>query len=161
MNSDHGYNWIEIKSYPFTSDDYIQVVITNVVYPNYGTDGDLFSINYDKNTNMFVTTMVAMDQLGMTEDQLLNKVGEIYEPENSDIAIQDVELTGFLYVEGPSTPLIKLLLEITVINPDGDTWKSFYSYLPEYDELIKLTNTECLFDPYDMDQMDPPLNYQK
>lgn len=161
INSDHGHSWIEIKSYPFTSDDYIQVVVTNVVYPNYGNDGDLFTINYDKNTNMFVPTNVALDQLGMTEDQLLNMVGELFQPDSPDIAIQDVKLAGFLYTEGPSTTLIELLLEITVINPDDDTWKSFYSYLPEYDELIKLTNTECLFDPHDMDQMDPPLNYQK
>jgi hypothetical protein len=161
INSDHGYNWIEIKSYPFTSDDYIQVVVTHIVYPTYGTDGNLFSINYDKNTNSFITTSVAMDQLGMTQDQLLHNVGDLFKPDSSRESIQDVKLAGFLYVKGKSEEIIELLLEITVDNLDANTWKSFYSYIPEYNELTKMMNTECLFDPYDMDQMDPPLTYQK
>ena len=39
--------WYEVKSYPVCGRRYKQVVTTAIEYPNYGTDGDVFSFCYD------------------------------------------------------------------------------------------------------------------
>ena len=45
------HDWIEIKSYPFTYGDYLQIVTTSVVYPIYGTHGEMTSYNFSRKEN--------------------------------------------------------------------------------------------------------------
>lgn len=160
MNIETDREWIEIKSYPFTSDNYLQVVVTHIVYPTYGTAGDMFSINYNKKEKRAITISDVMEMLEMNEDDLLFEVGELFEPEFPGQSLDTVDTTGFLLREGPNGQYVLLLLEITLANSEGDPWKGFYAYAPESDELYELDNY-CLFDPYDMDQWEPPLTYQK
>ena len=152
--------WIEIKSYPFTSSEYLQVVVTSNIFPTYGTDGDLFSVNYDKKTGKWISVDDILKELDMDSEQLLIEVGEAYEPEFPEMQMDKVEVTGFLMHEGTDGHTVELFLEITEKNVDSDTWKGFYSFTPESRTLFRMDNV-CLFDPNAMDQMTPPLSYQK
>jgi hypothetical protein len=56
--------------------------------------------------------------------------------------------------------VVQLLLEIVLENTDADSWKYFFGYTPELNELVQL-DSSCLFDPSNMDEMNPPLSYQQ
>jgi hypothetical protein len=161
---DDFYDWIEIKSYPFTSENYVQIVTTSIIYPTYGTDGDITSYNFDKNKNKWITLDDAMKEWGLTKETITENVKKLYVPEDPSTYIKEVTPTGFL-MRYATDPYIIFLLEVTTDNPESIEWKSFYAYEPnvltrQLDEFYKLNNN-CLFDPYDMDIMEPPLSYQK
>jgi hypothetical protein len=149
-------DWIEIRSYPFTTEQYLQVVVTSARFPSYGTDGELFSVNYDKAAGKWLTIDDALTMENLTLDDVLFEVGQLFEPEVETQIIDEVETAGFHIQEDGS---IEFLLEITVGNSDGDPWKTFYSYTPQPGGLSRLDRF-CLFDPSEMDQLDPPLSYQ-
>ena len=151
--------FIEIRSYPFTSKDYLQVVTTYCAYPVYGTDGDLSSVNYDVANNSWMTVGDAMKRVGLDNGKLLYKVSRLFEPEFDGQAIDEVKAAGFLLQDGAEEKFIRLLLEITTVSADGDRQKSFYSYIPAFKELYRM-NANCLFDPFEPDQAEPPLAYQ-
>lgn len=157
-------DWIEIKSYPFTTERYLQVVVTHIIYPNYGTDGEMFSINYDMDENAWITTEDALAAEGLEYDDVYANVEELFEPEFKGMYISDLKIAGFLIHElaapflGREDSYVEFLLEVTVENPEADPWISFYSYSPLHESLISL-NPMCLFDPFDMDETDEPLSY--
>ncbi|MDR1541201.1 MAG: copper amine oxidase N-terminal domain-containing protein [Clostridiales bacterium] len=158
-NSEDPY-WMEIKSYPFTSADYLQVVVTSIEYPSYGTDGDLFSINYDKEEGRWLTVDDALKMESITSDALMHNVGRLFKPEAPTQSIGEVKIAGFLLRGAQSGYYVEFLLEITVDNSAAEPWKSYFSYTPQLDKLYRM-NSDCLFDPSEPDQMDPPLSYQK
>lgn len=157
--NDRGESWIEIKSYPFTSDDWLQIVTTWNIYPTYGTDGDMESYNFNKKQNRYVTVDDAMNDFGLTKDVIAQKAKELYVPDYPSKYIKEIEPKGFLICQGAEGPYTMFLLEVLTDNPDAGEWKNFFAYIPQLNEFYQL-NGNCLFDPYDMDQMDPPLSYQ-
>jgi hypothetical protein len=114
---------IEIRSYPFTTDKYLQVVVTYIAYPIYGTDGDMFSINYDRTTGKAMSVL----DLGLSEDELLYEVGQAFVPESEGALIDEVRLVGFLMHETENGDIPELLLQIAVDTPGADIWEGFYS----------------------------------
>ncbi|HWR56600.1 MAG TPA: hypothetical protein VN462_08825 [Negativicutes bacterium] len=151
---------IEIKSYPFTSEDYLQIVMTSASYPSYGTDGSIWSYNFNKKDNEFMALADVLAELGLNERTLAQRVKNMYVPEDSALTVGEVKATGFLISRGSSGPVTQLLLEVVLENSGAEPWKYFFSYTPALNELSRL-NSKCLFDPYDMDQMEPPLSYQR
>lgn len=151
---------IEIKSYPFTSEDYLQIVTTCVTFPNYGTDGDLYSYNFDKKQNKFLNLQDAMGEFGLDGATLLEKVKSLYEPESETESVSAAEAAGFLLQPGEDGPLTLLLLRVTIDNTEAAEWTYFFVYAPEYDSLSKM-DSEVLFEPGDLDVMDPPLSYAR
>jgi hypothetical protein len=85
------------------------------------------------------------------------EVGQLFEPEVETQSIDEVEIAGFHIMEDGA---IEFLLEITVGNSDAEPWKSYYGYTPDAALLYQM-NATCLFDPFSMDQIDPPLSYQQ
>lgn len=153
-SADAGVGTIEIRLYPFTTDDMLQVVVTHIQYPIYGTDGELFTVNFDKANNHAVYAEDIMAERGLTEDGIAERAAELYIPESDGMSISNVAVKGFLK-KGED---VAFLLEADVENTEADTWKHFFTISPDYDELIQL-NGECLFDPALLDVMDPPLVY--
>lgn len=151
--------WMEIKTYPFTSDRYLQTVMTSIVYPNYGTDGTMWSYNFDKVENRRVSLEEVMAKLKLTKSIITENVINLYSPESKSISISKVEPVGFLISDGFEGQVTQILLEVTVDNTEADSWICFYSYTPELEELKSLDG-RYLFDPWSMDQMQPPLYYQ-
>lgn len=161
-DQNNGESRMEIRSYPFTDERYLQVVTTAAVYPSYGTDGELYSYNFDKQVNRFLSINDALEEMGITEDtaaQSIREKADALLAQQSGMTAGDVTLNGFLYVSSPDGRLTQFLASVDVVT-DGDAWKTFFAYTPDLDELIQL-NSQCLFDPSEMDQMDPPLSYQQ
>lgn len=158
-----GESWMEIRSYPFTDERYLQVVTTSAIYPSYGTDGELSSYNFDRQQNRFLSIYEALEQLGKSEDEMVQTIAEKLDAslahQGSVATAGEVVLSGFLYTSSPAGQLTQLLATVEVMT-DGDAWKTFYAYTPQLDELLQM-NSQCLFDPSEMDQMEPPLAYQQ
>jgi len=125
---------IIIKSYPFTSDDYLQIITTDVVYPIYGTDGNITSYNFSKKENKYITLSYIMEKLELTDEIITENVKELYAPEALTIYIDEVTPKGFLIM--PDHTL--LLLEVLIENTEAAAWKYFYTYSPELYEFNKL-----------------------
>jgi hypothetical protein len=160
MSKQQDRDWIEIKSYPFSTAEHLQIVTTAATYPSYGSDGDIASYNFNKKENRFMALADVMKELGLDQHKLVKKVKELYVPKNPSQSVEKVTATGFLVRSAPSGPLTQLLLEVVIHNSASEPWKHFFSYTPALNELFKL-NADCLFDPNDMDRMDPPLVYQR
>lgn len=160
MENNHDERTIEIKSYPFTSEDYLQIVMTSAVYPVYGTDGELSSYNFNKKENRYMDLADVMTKLGLDENTLTHRVRNLYVPTEPSQSVGAVAAAGFLIRQGPSGPINQLLLEVVIEQAGAEPWKHFFAYTPALNELIQL-NPHCLFDPDDMDRMDPVLSYQR
>ena len=156
-------SWIEIRSYPFTGDDYLQIVTTCSIYPSYGTDGDLYSYNFDRKANRFLSVDDALEKLKLDRESVAEDVRKMvagyYAETGGGLTAGEVSVAGFLFVRGPSGYITQLLVRFDLTTEDGDVWKTFAGYTPELNEFIPLNST-CLFDPGEMDQMEPPLSYQ-
>jgi hypothetical protein len=149
---------IEIKTYPFSSENYLQFVVTVKRYPNYGTDGDIFSGNFDIYYNRDIITEDMLLKLDLTQENLTEKIKGLFSSTGSEDSIESVEFAGFLLEQGPEKNLTKMFLEIQLSNPETEGFKVFYQYVPETGELSKL-DADTPFDPAGLDQMDPPLHY--
>jgi hypothetical protein len=150
-------NWMETRAYPFTGDDYLQIVMTQVEYPIYGTDGEIWSYNFDRRENARVLLADVMNALELTEDALTQRIKELYTPEFPSQSVGAVSARGFRILPDGQT---QLLLRVTVENSEAEPWDSFYGFIPQTGELLPL-NKECLFAPEEMDRMDPPLSYDR
>ena len=163
------YNSIDIRSYPFTSSDYLQVVTTTCnINLDIETEEDLYSYNFDLKNNKFLSINDALKSSQLDKNTLIqtleNKIPEyiknlyLY----PDITIDNLSVAGFLYKQGASGYVTEFLLqaEVSTSSDEADKRNYIFSYIPKLDEL-SILNSTCLFDPYDMDQIDPPLSYQK
>ncbi|HWP52075.1 MAG TPA: hypothetical protein VN626_10310 [Clostridia bacterium] len=155
-----GDAWIEIKSYPFITPDYIQVVVSSCTYPIYGTDGDLFSINFDVKNNKWLSINDVLADLDLTTQTLTEQVRQHFVPESSSQSVGNVQATGFLIRPASSEKTVELLLEVTIENSEAEPWKFFYSYAPASGMLAQLDST-CLFDASETAPMNPPLVCQR
>lgn len=68
--------WCEVAAFPVTTERYLNLALLENVYPNYGTDGDLYAWVYDRQERRSVTVEEALDLAGTTEDALREAVAE-------------------------------------------------------------------------------------
>jgi hypothetical protein len=158
MASRDDVSWIEIKTYPFTSEKYLQAVVTWNTYPSYGTWGDILSINFDRETGEWITNDMALTMDGLTMDGLVRAVRESYQPDIASLQIQDVELGGFVILDGN----VQYLLVVSEGTDEASVpSKTFYQYVHKYSSLSQM-DPGYLYDPsipgY-LDEMNPPLAY--
>lgn len=66
--------WQEIRSYPFESEKYLQVVMTAITYPNYATYGEAYSYNYDIINDKTISLDDAYNMLGTTEEDICSNI---------------------------------------------------------------------------------------
>jgi hypothetical protein len=156
-------SWADIRSYPFTSAEYLQIVTTGIVYPTYGTEGNVQSWVFDRQANVWVQPEQVYAEAGLVGDALTEAVTAAFVPDSDAESVSGVEPSGFRYVQGPDGWIPEFLLKITVANAQAEPWDGLFAYQPADaagPALIKL-NAECLFDPADMDTMDRPLMYAR
>ena len=149
-------DFIEIRTYPFSSDTYIQFVITCNTYPSYGTVGQLSSYNFDKASNHFIGLDEILENSNLNRETITKDVQKLFKPETPNLSISKVEIAGFLIENGT----VNFLLDVTIDNTQAEPWSYFYSYIPETKTLTRL-DARQLFAPSKMVQMEPPLSYQK
>jgi hypothetical protein len=158
-----GDSWAEVRSYPFTSADYLQIVTTSVTYPSYGTEGDVYSWVFDRHTNAWIQPDSVYAEAGLTGDSLKKAVSAAFVPNSPTESVATVEPSAFRYVPGANGWHPEFLIKVTVANQGAEPWDGLYSYTPADaggKPLTKL-NATCLFDPAEMDTMDPPLMYAR
>ena len=92
--------WYEVKSYPVCGRRYKQVVTTAIEYPNYGTDGDVFSFCYDSKKGRQLTLDDALGQAGVSRETAMQRVGTLMTPYlfEGDLVIE-VSFPGFVFIE--------------------------------------------------------------
>ena len=156
-DSDDKDSWIQIRTYPITNNQMIQLIISNMLCPNYGTDGDIVSYNFDKTKNEWVGLDTVFEQLGISRNTIETGAKNAFVPEYEGEYVDNVEVQGFRYINGDS---VDFFLKIFVINPDADPWNGLYrySYTPKSQTLNKL-NMEQPFNVSELDVMNPPLYY--
>lgn len=88
-------NWLEIKSYLYSNEKYLQAVSTIIQYPNYGTYGDVYSYNYDITNQKAMTLEDGLALSGISEADLLMAVEEAYQPDGEGEEYNKAELGGF------------------------------------------------------------------
>ncbi|MDR1537894.1 MAG: hypothetical protein LBU32_07845 [Clostridiales bacterium] len=155
-----GSEIIEIRAYPFTSSEFLQFVVTSSSYPSYGTDGDMFSVNYYIYYNRAMSIEDVLSQLRISKEELSEKAKLLYAPETPGETVKAVDCVAFLLNQGPDRNLTRLLLQVQTESPEAGSWKRFYQFTPETIELKKL-NPKQLFNPSEMDQKNPPLSYAR
>lgn len=150
---------IEIKTYPFTDKRMIQLIITQILYPNYGTEGDIMSYNFDKDNNERITLDAMFERLNISQDAIEKGAKNSFVSERGKEYVDKVEVQGFRYIDDNSADFF---LKIFVINPDADPWDGLYkySYTPKEQKLSKL-DIEQPFKISELDVMDPPLHYSR
>ncbi|MDR1293775.1 MAG: hypothetical protein LBK59_02260 [Bifidobacteriaceae bacterium] len=156
-------SWADVRAYPFTSEDYLQIVTTAIAYPTYGTEGELFSWVFDRHTNTWIRPEGVFAEAGLTPDALTEAVSAAFVPDSPAESVERVEPSGFRYVQGVDGWIPEFLIKVTVANTEAEPWDGLFSYQgadATGQPLTKL-NAECLFDPAEMDTMDPPLMYAR
>lgn len=144
--------WFEIKTYPVSSDKYVQAAMTAIVYPNYGTDGDLFSFCYSREKGRLITPEEALASVGLTVDEVEATVTQLAEQSFSD-GEQVTGLTCDNLIFDGEEPII--LAQICVSNRYGENWDRFCTYRPASGELTEFMG---LLIPAELcDKTDPPL----
>ncbi|MDR1427316.1 MAG: hypothetical protein LBJ08_06120 [Bifidobacteriaceae bacterium] len=152
---------IDIRSYPFTSEDYLQIVTTSVAYPNNGSVGALYSWVFDRRANAWVPPESAYGEAGLSGDALREAVAAAFVPVADGDSVVDVEPSGFVFVQGGDGWVPRFLVTVRGVDGAGTAWDAFFSYQPTNPSGRTLTrlNSSLLFDPAEPDATDPPLMY--
>ena len=156
MSEKQDHQWVEIKTYPFSSADYLQVVITYTILPNYGDNTKIFSYVYDIELDSYVTVSESLGYNGFDSEEMIAYIIRHTEDLNIGLSPVNVELAALRYFGG----LVEFLTSVEFINPeDGTSYFEYYSYIPGSDYELNQLDSRILFDPYDMDEMVPALSY--
>lgn len=145
----------EIKTYPFLDDQYLQIVMTRVTYPIYGTYGKLVSFCYDWKADRLMTLQTIMEQHGLTKENLKEKFekGAYFTP---PLPVKQMTPVGFVLLPQG----LQLFVEVQVANQYTDDWTYLYTYRQDRDDFVQYGNV-VLFDSQVPLAMDPPLHYGK
>lgn len=152
-----GEDWLEIKTYPFTNDRMIQLVITYAVFPAYGTDGDIMSYNFDKENNEWVSIDAALSWFDIPRSFVEDEAKKLFSG-NENEQVNKVEIAGFRYIDNDT---VEFLLKLFIDNPDADPWDGFFSYIyrrSSYQDFNKIDPREP-FPTGQLDTMKPSLSY--
>lgn len=151
--------WMEIKTYPFTNKHMIQFVMTSILLPNYATEGNIVSYNFDKVNNEWISVDTALERLGIDQTFVVKDAKRRFVPGNKNEVVDKIEVAGFRYINKEVT---EFFLKIFVENPDADPWDGFFSYIytTKNQTLAKL-DADSPFDLKELDVMNPPLYYAR
>jgi predicted small secreted protein len=152
-------NGIEVFAYSFTDESYVQIYNTILEYPTYGTAGDLFGFVYDIENDDYITLDEFLASYEVTEDEMSDVLMELYLEANPENTVDAVTLKTFkLTKDADGEYYPSILFEMEVTGPEAsEPYKGFYIY-SDIDSEVWEMNSECLFDPYDVDEYDEPLH---
>ena len=149
--------WYEVKSYPLCGERYKQVAITAIEYPNYGTDGDVFSLCYDAEEHKLLSLDDALALAGVSRETVEQRVGLLmidYLSEG-DLVI-DISFPAFVFAGNELCVVARAFIE----NDLADEHDELYVYNTAQDALSDYTGDRLL--PTGLcDRLDPPLHYER
>ena len=149
-----GYRWAEIKSYPRTDGQYVQVALTKNYYPTYGTMGEVYSCCFDLEEQRVLMLQDFYDRFGVTQEGLADlfrqTVGEPYE---GDILVE-FRPCAFLLLDDGGELYCRAFYE----NQESGNRDELYCYSTVTSTFQLLDGTR-LTDASQLDEMSPPLSY--
>lgn len=155
--TDDTYEWYEIKSYPVSSEDYLQVVVTAVAYPNYATQGEAFSFNYDKKNDSILTLADALASFGSDTNDELDNIGALFEPYayEGDIYSHAVPCGFIIQNSG-----VIMIVRVFCRNELASDYDALFVYRTDSGTLSPYDGN-ILFDAGICDSFEPPLFYEQ
>jgi hypothetical protein len=161
-NTSNYIGGINVWGYSISDEKYIQIYNTVLEYPSYGTSGDLFGFVYDIEKDDYITLDEFIKSVGTTADEITNEITEIYASSNPTNTVGGVYLKTFNLMKGPDGEYVYgFMFEMELTSQEADEpWKYIFMYTPFDGELWEM-NPDQLFDPYSVDQYDPPLHCQE
>ncbi|MBE6759907.1 MAG: hypothetical protein E7554_07445 [Ruminococcaceae bacterium] len=149
--------WYEIKSYPICGERYRQVTVTAIEYPNFGTDGDVFSFCYDSKEHRQLTLEDALTAAGVSRETVEAGISELmvgYLTEG-DLVI-DLSFPAFSF----SADELYVVARAYIENDLADERDELFVYNTARGTLSDYTGGQLL--PTGLcDRLDPPLHYDR
>lgn len=150
--SDNSVRELEMKSYLFADEYYVQAVVTQLEFPTYGTQGDIFSYNYDIKHHKAVTLSELFSEtiwkvFRSEEDVVKSLTAEL--ALQSDRIVERAEIQGFRILENGGIDCYAKVF-FTGSDPQRDPYDMLYTI-----HLIPSSDTFS-FEPYDGATLIPP-----
>lgn len=92
--------WWEVRSYPYSNGEWIQVVVHKAAYPTYADDGSILSANFDRQTGKAVTAEEAMGRFSLTPEGMRDGINgqdpaALVQLPGAGVTARDVTVTAF------------------------------------------------------------------
>lgn len=157
-------NSIEIRSYAFEDDDYVQIITSCMVFPETRPDlySKMWSWCYSKAEGRWVMLDDMMMESGLSFEGIEEAFAELYAPEFEGVSVESVETVGFLIDTASGEPVPRFILSAMVWT-ESDPWAEFFLYTPGEGSLEEIYTTGVSFSPdeYDMAVLDDPMLYME
>ncbi|MFT3983660.1 MAG: hypothetical protein QM697_07115 [Lachnospiraceae bacterium] len=147
--------WADVRSYFLTGDDYLQVVSTVNVYPNYATKGDVYSYNYDKKNRRAMTNEDGLKVAGLTENELMEQVAAAYTVKGEGETYDHAQLGGFRVKQDAT---VDFYLKLFIHNELAEDYDEIAVYQMS-DGSLTLYDGEELIDSSQTDVLNPPMTH--
>ena len=149
--------WYEVKSYPICGERYMQIAVTAIEYPNYGTDGDVFSLCYDADEGRQLTIDDALQQAGVSRETVEQRACMLMTDylSEGDLVIE-VSMPAFVFAGSELYVVLRAFIE----NDLADEHDELFVYNAAQDTLTDYSGGKLL--PTGLcDHCEPPLHYDR
>ncbi len=126
--------WFDIRSYPVTSADYVQVATSVAVCPDSSRDPDVFCYNYSFSKSRIMDKNDALSASGMTEAQILERIVGLWEKDNG-YAPGKITYRGFIIRRDSS---VDMFYSIDTVSDEGLPYRKTIAYDPVSDKIRKV-----------------------
>lgn len=146
--------WMELRAYPFTSDAYLQVVMTRNHYPNYGSAGEISSFVYNRATGEAVSLATALSQHDLRAASLSVQFSQAGILGSNQVFVSYTPAAFRFTDDGLE------LFAVVTFTQDGDTFSMLCRYLSATG-VFSEADPSALYAANVPDVMDPPLAYAR
>lgn len=149
-----GVFWSELKAYPYTSSSYVQIIMTKIEYPIYGTDGEIMSFNYEFQNDVIITLEDAISANDIDTAQIkreLSNSGLLSDTQS----VVELTISAFRILDDGNADFY---ITAFIGSSQTDGWDSIFVYHTS-DKSFESYSREILAGSDVPDVMDPPLYY--
>lgn len=122
--------WWEVRSYPYSNRDWVQVVVHTASYPAYADQGRLLSANFDRKTGKAVTVGEALERFSLTPEALGERLSALdlaalLEMPDARLTLRELEPAAFRgRKDGSAVVFVRVLLDMV----DNDDYRAILAY---------------------------------
>lgn len=153
MDKEDEQEWHEICSYPVSDDNYVQVIVTYSRWPNYATDGNLKSYNYDVKNKKALELIDALTVAGLKEDEVIGKIGDAFVGASDAELFENAQIEGFLLRTDGS---VDFYATIFVDNKDAGSYNRLVCFNSGSGEMRYIFDSEEVVVPKELEDEHVP-----